>query len=81
MNILVVIAHPDDPEFFCGGTIAKWTSEGHAVRYVVVTGAVVVPCVVVGAVVGVVCVVWDVVCMVDATWVDVAWANHSELTS
>ncbi len=38
MNILVVVAHPDDPEFFCGGTIAKWCAEGHSVRYVLVTG-------------------------------------------
>lgn len=37
MNILVLVAHPDDPEFFCGATIAKWTSEGHRVRYVLVT--------------------------------------------
>jgi LmbE family N-acetylglucosaminyl deacetylase len=37
MNILVVVAHPDDPEFFCGGTIARWTSEGHAVSYLIVT--------------------------------------------
>ncbi len=24
-NILVILAHPDDPEFFCGATIARWT--------------------------------------------------------
>jgi LmbE family N-acetylglucosaminyl deacetylase len=38
MNVLVIIAHPDDPEFFAGGTIAKWCHEGHDVRYVIVTG-------------------------------------------
>jgi len=38
MKILVIIAHPDDPEFFCGGTVAKWASEGCDVRYVIVTG-------------------------------------------
>ena len=38
MNILVIIAHPDDPEFFAGGTIARWCAEGHDVRYVIVTG-------------------------------------------
>lgn len=38
MNILVIVAHPDDPEFFCGGTIAKWCAEGHRVSYVLVTG-------------------------------------------
>ena len=38
MNILVIVAHPDDPEFFCGGTIAKWSAAGHHVGYVIVTG-------------------------------------------
>lgn len=38
MNILAIIAHPDDPEFFAGGTIARWCGEGHDVRYVIVTG-------------------------------------------
>jgi LmbE family N-acetylglucosaminyl deacetylase len=38
MNALVIVAHPDDPEFFAGGTIAKWCFEGHDVRYVIVTG-------------------------------------------
>jgi LmbE family N-acetylglucosaminyl deacetylase len=36
-NILVILAHPDDPEFFCGGTIAKWVSEGHVVSYCLLT--------------------------------------------
>lgn len=36
-SILVVLAHPDDPEFFCGGTIARWTSEGRQVRYCLLT--------------------------------------------
>ena len=36
-NILVVLAHPDDPEFFCGATIAKWTAEGHNVAYCLLT--------------------------------------------
>jgi LmbE family N-acetylglucosaminyl deacetylase len=38
VNVLVIVAHPDDPEFFAGGTIAKWCSEGNDVRYVIVTG-------------------------------------------
>lgn len=37
-RVLVIIAHPDDPEFFAGGTIARWCRAGCDVRYVVVTG-------------------------------------------
>ncbi len=36
-NILVVLAHPDDPEFFLGGSIARWIKAGHQVRYVLLT--------------------------------------------
>lgn len=35
---MVVMAHPDDAEFVCGGTVAKWCAEGSEVVYVVVTG-------------------------------------------
>jgi LmbE family N-acetylglucosaminyl deacetylase len=28
-RILVVLAHPDDPEFFCGATLARWAAAGH----------------------------------------------------
>jgi len=38
MNTLVIVAHPDDPEFFCGGAIARWAAAGDAIRYVIVTG-------------------------------------------
>lgn len=38
MNILVMVAHPDDPEFFCGGSIGRWVKDGHHVGYVIVTG-------------------------------------------
>jgi LmbE family N-acetylglucosaminyl deacetylase len=31
MNIIFLGAHPDDLEFFCGGTIARCVAEGHAV--------------------------------------------------
>jgi LmbE family N-acetylglucosaminyl deacetylase len=36
-RILVILAHPDDPEFFCGATIARWTEAGHEVRYCLLT--------------------------------------------
>ncbi len=34
---LIIMAHPDDPEFFCGGTVAVWARAGCAVTYVVIT--------------------------------------------
>jgi len=37
MNILVILAHPDDPEFFMGGTIAMWSRMGHKVSYLLLT--------------------------------------------
>lgn len=36
-KILVILAHPDDPEFFCGATIARWTRLGHNVQYGLLT--------------------------------------------
>lgn len=36
-KILVILAHPDDPEFFCGATIARWSSQGHKVSYLLLT--------------------------------------------
>lgn len=36
-EILVALAHPDDPEFFLGATIARWVKAGHRVRYVLLT--------------------------------------------
>ena len=36
-KILVILAHPDDPEFFCGATIARWTAAGHSVSYCLLT--------------------------------------------
>jgi LmbE family N-acetylglucosaminyl deacetylase len=36
-NILVVLAHPDDPEFFCGATLAKWARAGHKLTYYLLT--------------------------------------------
>ena len=36
-RVMVVTAHPDDPEFGAGGTIAKLVKEGREVTYVIVT--------------------------------------------
>lgn len=36
-KILVILAHPDDPEFFCGATLAKWAREGHTIQYILLT--------------------------------------------
>lgn len=36
-SAMVVVAHPDDAEFFCAGTVAKWAREGCEVTYVVIT--------------------------------------------
>lgn len=34
---MVIMAHPDDVDFLCGGTIARWCAEGWDVSYVIVT--------------------------------------------
>lgn len=36
-RVLVVLAHPDDPEFFCGGTLAQWARQGKEIRYLLLT--------------------------------------------
>lgn len=36
-RILGVFAHPDDPEFFCGGTFARWAAEGAHITFVLAT--------------------------------------------
>jgi LmbE family N-acetylglucosaminyl deacetylase len=36
-NVLVILAHPDDPEFFCGATLAKWAAAGHRIIYCLLT--------------------------------------------
>ena len=36
-RVLVVTPHPDDAEFWCAGTVAKWIGEGATVRYVLCT--------------------------------------------
>ena len=36
-SALVLFAHPDDAEFACGGTVAKWAAGGCEIHYVVLT--------------------------------------------
>lgn len=36
-RVLLVMAHPDDAEFSCGGTLAKWAREGKEIRYLLLT--------------------------------------------
>jgi LmbE family N-acetylglucosaminyl deacetylase len=36
-SALAIAAHPDDAEFGCGGTLAKWASEGCVVHHLVCT--------------------------------------------
>jgi LmbE family N-acetylglucosaminyl deacetylase len=36
-RILVILAHPDDPEFFCGATLAFWAKNGHDIQYCLLT--------------------------------------------
>jgi LmbE family N-acetylglucosaminyl deacetylase len=36
-SALVLFAHPDDAEFTCGGTVARWAREGCEVHYVCLT--------------------------------------------
>lgn len=36
-RILVVVAHPDDAEFGCGGSVARWADDGCEVFYCIIT--------------------------------------------
>jgi LmbE family N-acetylglucosaminyl deacetylase len=36
-RVLVIYAHPDDPEFFSGGVLAKWAAEGKHISYALAT--------------------------------------------
>lgn len=36
-RVMVIVAHPDDAEFGCGGTVARWTDEGLWVSYLIAT--------------------------------------------
>ena len=36
-RVMVIAAHPDDPEFGCAGTVVKWAQAGKRVTYVLLT--------------------------------------------
>jgi LmbE family N-acetylglucosaminyl deacetylase len=36
-KIAVIMAHPDDAEFSCAGTVARWAAEGNEIVYVLLT--------------------------------------------
>ncbi|NDJ76594.1 MAG: PIG-L family deacetylase [Chloroflexi bacterium] len=36
-RVMGIFAHPDDPEFFSGGTFAKWATEGKRITFVLAT--------------------------------------------
>lgn len=36
-RVMVIAAHPDDPEFGCAGTVLKWTTGGKQVTYLLLT--------------------------------------------
>src|SRR3990167_5050165 len=40
MNILAVLAHPDDESLFCGGTLAKYARQGDVVMVAALTDGV-----------------------------------------
>jgi LmbE family N-acetylglucosaminyl deacetylase len=37
LTAMVIVAHPDDAEFMCAGTVAKWIDQGWTVYYVLAT--------------------------------------------
>jgi len=36
-RVAVFMAHPDDPDFSCAGTCARWAADGHHITYVIIT--------------------------------------------
>ena len=36
-SAMVIVAHPDDPEFSCAGTMARWADAGTRICYVICT--------------------------------------------
>lgn len=37
LRILCIFAHPDDPEFTVGGSVARWADEGAEITYCIIT--------------------------------------------
>jgi hypothetical protein len=37
MNILALVAHPDDAEILCAGTLARYATDGHRVTLAIYT--------------------------------------------
>jgi len=36
-RVMVIAAHPDDPEFGCAGAVLKWAQAGRTITYVLIT--------------------------------------------
>jgi len=36
-RVMVIAAHPDDPEFGCAGTVIKWAGANKTITYVLLT--------------------------------------------
>src|SRR5512140_2996908 len=36
-RVMLIAAHPDDPEFGCAGTMVKWAQMGRHITYVLLT--------------------------------------------
>lgn len=36
-KIQVILAHPDDPDFFCGAMLSRWSAMGHKLHYCLLT--------------------------------------------
>ena len=36
-RVLVIAAHPDDPEYGCAGTVARWAAQGKEITYLLLT--------------------------------------------
>ena len=37
LRVLVIGAHPDDPDFCCGGAALLWAGQGHEVKFLSTT--------------------------------------------